>query len=1236
MTNIFKNKTKKKTTTRIIVLFLISILMISGIFSLILFRKPAPSAQAAWYTTGGTWNYRKAVTFTADAAKIPLAQADFPALINLTTDAGLAANARNDGYDILFTSSDETTKLSSEIEKFDGGTGKLVAWVKVPSLSTSTIIYMYYGNASATAPTAAEKQAVWSNGYAGVWHLTETNDGNANTDDFFKDSTLNSHDGDDRVSATGKTGKIYNGQQFDGSDGIELGNPLNLQITGQITISTWAYSTGDGYEAIVHKGGAGGHMYCLWRKDGPDWDFRITGGNRDLVGGTPAASWKYVVATYNGSYLRLYEDTTEVDFVGDTSALTDTSSGDIGIGRRMGTYPDYWNGYLDEVRISNVARTAEWIATEYASQNDPGSFYSLAGEEIGDMVAPSNPTDIDGYSTSGKVTPIISGNFYNYPTPYFEWPAAEAVGGAHDTGNTFVSGVAGYYSYFDTNCSADPTITRGVLSQVGEAGLHYSADTNVTVPDLTTNDGTYCLRIKTKDNAGNVQGTALTAFTYKYDSTAPDAPSYIAANPAGYTAVNSFDFSWPAASDNVGGSGLAGYQYTRGAGSGDSWSATQVGTSVSSVQAYQGGENIFLVRSVDIAGNYSSTVQTTYYYSASAPKWSKPTDLTAIPAINDVNSFAFSWTAPSHPQAIVDYGYSINAYPTNLNLTWTGSSSTSLTAGPYATIQGENTFYIVAKDEGGNYALDADNVDSVVFNCQTAAPPIPVSVSVTDSSNRVINLWALTLKWSAGAGQDPATFNHYSVLRSTNGVDFSEFATTASTAYIDATGLNNTTTYYYRIRAYDNAGSGSAPSSVVSKIPTGRYSTPPTIVSGPDVVIKASEATVSWVSSRISTSSIRFGASEGDLSRSQIDPVAKTSHSITVVGLNPGTKYYYQVQSLDEYRDYSSESAYSSTYSFSTLTAPSIANVTVSNITLTNTDVSWETSTPANMVLNYGTSVSYGDAISEASGSYTTNHSVTLSNLTHTTKYHFKISGADIDGNILSSDDYVFDTLPMPTISSLQYQPDFSGPAPVMVITWLTNVPTTSSVKYAPVSASDVISFEENQSELVVQHKVSLSNLKDNTDYRLTVSGTDQFGNTVTSSEQIFKTNMDTRPPKISDIVIETSNVGLGKTDSVQISVSWKTDELATSQVEYNEGLGGDIYTKKTQGDKTLTNSHLVIISGLKPGAPYHLRVVSADEAGNIANSPDNTVISGAVPKSILQLIIQILNQIFGWIGKWL
>ena len=44
---------------------------------------------------------------------------------------------------------------------------------------------------------------------------------------------------------------------------------------------------------------------------------------------------------------------------------------------------DFVHGMMDEIRISNTNRNAEWISTEYNNQNNPNSFYIVGPEEMG-------------------------------------------------------------------------------------------------------------------------------------------------------------------------------------------------------------------------------------------------------------------------------------------------------------------------------------------------------------------------------------------------------------------------------------------------------------------------------------------------------------------------------------------------------------------------------------------------------------------------------------------------------------------------------------------------------------------------------------------------------------------------------------------------------------------------------------------------------------------------------------
>jgi hypothetical protein len=122
-----------------------------------------------WYNHD--WNYRKKISI--DHTKVDDNLTDFPVLISLSSDPDLAARAQSNGDDLLFTSSNGTTKLSHEIESFSNGTGELVAWVKVPSLSsaTDTDIYMYYGNS--TCGNQENTTGVWDSNFKMVQHLND-------------------------------------------------------------------------------------------------------------------------------------------------------------------------------------------------------------------------------------------------------------------------------------------------------------------------------------------------------------------------------------------------------------------------------------------------------------------------------------------------------------------------------------------------------------------------------------------------------------------------------------------------------------------------------------------------------------------------------------------------------------------------------------------------------------------------------------------------------------------------------------------------------------------------------------------------------------------------------------------------------------------------------------------------------------------------------------------------------
>ena len=331
-----------------------------------------------WYCG---WGYRKNITI--DKSRVSGAQTDFPVLINLASDADLSASARSDGYDLLFTSSDGTTKLSHEIESYRSGTGALVAWVKVPSITSSsnTTIYMYYG--CATATNQQNKNNVWDTNYRAVWHLNETGIGTR------FDSTINANNANPRNydGNEATTGKIGGADYFEGTnDYLDSSNTIGITGNAVRTITFWANLGNTNRNGMVVWGtnfanfqfGASVRPtpgnYFLWGYGaGNDWDTGIL----------PAtASWHHHAVINDGTTGRWYVDGVQLGSGFTPPHTYATTDSLVSIGREVdGATISYMTGTIDEVRISNVVRSLSWITTEYNNQNSPATFHYVMGQE---------------------------------------------------------------------------------------------------------------------------------------------------------------------------------------------------------------------------------------------------------------------------------------------------------------------------------------------------------------------------------------------------------------------------------------------------------------------------------------------------------------------------------------------------------------------------------------------------------------------------------------------------------------------------------------------------------------------------------------------------------------------------------------------------------------------------------------------------------------------------------------
>ena len=78
------------------------------------------------------------------------------------------------------------------------------------------------------------------------------------------------------------------------------------------------------------------------------------------------------MGVHNGARQYLFVDGTLTDSVGSliaTNASLDSAAADLAIGTdRHAPHPCFFPGTIDEVRISNVSRSADWTRLDYMNQ----------------------------------------------------------------------------------------------------------------------------------------------------------------------------------------------------------------------------------------------------------------------------------------------------------------------------------------------------------------------------------------------------------------------------------------------------------------------------------------------------------------------------------------------------------------------------------------------------------------------------------------------------------------------------------------------------------------------------------------------------------------------------------------------------------------------------------------------------------------------------------------------------
>lgn len=349
----------------------------------------------------GGYGFRRVLNLESDEVAGSVDLTNFPVLISMTlaelattVNGGVVENAN--GYDIVFTDINNN-QLAHEIELYNPGTGRIVMWVNVPILgaTTDTEIRMYYGDSSISS-SQEDVPNVWDANYAAVWHMAEDpstdTDGDCAGNGFeLCDSTANGNHGDANGAFTSGElvgGQIGNAILFNGCcQYFSIPHSASVDIGGtQVTVEAYGYGSQpfDLDAAYLSKGpGTNVEQYMLgvnnYSSGTDDVNFRITTSTQHYrydQGTKPSNVWTHSVMRYDdslpsGQELQLFVEGASV-FQTAASGSLNQSVDNAYIAKRAGGDNRLYTGQIDEIRLSNVARSNEWITTTYNNLSSQG------------------------------------------------------------------------------------------------------------------------------------------------------------------------------------------------------------------------------------------------------------------------------------------------------------------------------------------------------------------------------------------------------------------------------------------------------------------------------------------------------------------------------------------------------------------------------------------------------------------------------------------------------------------------------------------------------------------------------------------------------------------------------------------------------------------------------------------------------------------------------------------------
>jgi biopolymer transport protein ExbB len=323
-----------------------------------------PSMALAWWNKD--WTQRTVVTLNTSSSGVAISGALAGVAIPVRLHSGNFdfVGAKPDGSDLRVVAGDDKTPLKFWIERFDSVNELAVLWVQVPSILPGTdknTLYVYAGDDKAVpdADSPGTSAVIGDAATIAAFHFAE------------KDGIAADQTG--LIKAAAAVPMEING--FIGQSARLAGTPLIFPASDKLkvpadapfTLSLWLRP-----DAV-----AAGTLYAQGPLQVTLAAGRLTvklGGVTLSGGDIAAATWSQVVLAIDTGKLGV-----EVNGVASSQPLPRPSpaiDGEIRVG-------DGYQGLIDEIEFSNVARGADWLKFTYAAQGADAKLIATKTETSG-------------------------------------------------------------------------------------------------------------------------------------------------------------------------------------------------------------------------------------------------------------------------------------------------------------------------------------------------------------------------------------------------------------------------------------------------------------------------------------------------------------------------------------------------------------------------------------------------------------------------------------------------------------------------------------------------------------------------------------------------------------------------------------------------------------------------------------------------------------------------------------